>query len=1098
MRLTAAAWGIAAFVISSLSGPAQADEFGLKIAPGFRVTLYADETLANDVYAMTLDAKGRVAITTQGEVKVLHDDNGDHRADRAEVYTRTPTGGMGLCFDGNDLLFCGDGWFSRYCDKDGDGHADGPAEHILPMQFQEHGGHAMRLGPDGFWYLIGGNDSGISRRHITAPESPVRNPEAGGVLRISPNLRSSEVIAHGFRNPYDFDFNAAGDLFTYDSDVEREYFLPWYTPTRMYHIAFGGHHGWRVTGYMRSWSRRDYFFDTVDMLWPVGRGSPTGVVCYRHDQFPARYQGAVFALDWTFGRIYAFPLEPNGVTYRTEPEVFIEPTGSQGFDPTDAVVAPDGTMFISIGGRKTRGSIYRVEYVGPERAAVSRVNESDIDAVLNAPQPLDAWSRTVWMPIARKLGLAPFLAAAQEKSRGDAPRVRAIEVLTELFGGVPAEVARELGKADSAPVRARLAWSIGRSAARNTERVLPTLAEDRDARVRLAALDAMLELSPTIDGAACRAAATANLAHAEKRIRQAAARLAARLQPEEWKAFAAALEDAQPESRLTAALAALWRADDTATQDRVVALATSVIKSRAEPAVSLDALRLIVLALGDYNLYQPPVEIYTAYSLPRPVSRTTANAVLEVIRPVFPSGHETLDWELSRLLAMLEDRATETLSKVASFWSQTSSATNDFHYLVVLSRLRAPRDASLSRQTAGTLLGLGGKLRRQEQRIKQTWNDRLLELVSNLIARDLALAEMIADHKDLIDPTHVVIAQALDPEHRRRAAVRFQKAVQADTDFEWSHTLVSLLAQLPASEVRPLYRAQWENYGLRDAILLQLAENPDEVDREKFLTGLDSAQSQVVAACLSALDHLPRDASPEHLTPVFRLLRRLESEPKETTLRARALAVITQQTDERFQVSERGQDAASLKKSYAPVFDWFQRHAPAQFAALERGDEADAEAFERLKKSVNWAEGQADRGEAIYRTRACQTCHSGPGRLGPDLSGVGARFSRDDLWTAIVAPNRDVAPAYRVNLIETREGKIISGVVAFESADGLIVQTGATETLRIATPDIAARLPSQRSLMPTGLLKDLAPRDVADLFAYLQTLGASQPAQKSQ
>ena len=42
--------------------------------------------------------------------------------------------------------------------------------------------------------------------------------------------------------------------------------------------------------------------------------------------------------------------------------------------------------------------------------------------------------------------------------------------------------------------------------------------------------------------------------------------------------------------------------------------------------------------------------------------------------------------------------------------------------------------------------------------------------------------------------------------------------------------------------------------------------------------------------------------------------------------------------------------------------------------------------------------------------------------------------------------------------------------------------------MRVATPDIASRSPSTRSLMPNGLLKDLKPDDLADLYSYLQTL----------
>jgi len=63
-------------------------------------------------------------------------------------------------------------------------------------------------------------------------------------------------------------------------------------------------------------------------------------------------------------------------------------------------------------------------------------------------------------------------------------------------------------------------------------------------------------------------------------------------------------------------------------------------------------------------------------------------------------------------------------------------------------------------------------------------------------------------------------------------------------------------------------------------------------------------------------------------------------------------------------------------------------------------------------------------------------------------------------------------------------------MIAFESADGVILQTSATETLRLANADIASRQPSSFSLMPSGLLNGLTPSQFADLYAYLKTLRA--------
>src|SRR5437588_12268232 len=98
-------WFVAvALAVSVLGPPGLArgeDDLGLKVPDGFRVRMIADESLANDTYAMTLDTRGRVVVTTRGAVRTLHDVDGDGRADRASVFAETESGGMGLCFDGN-------------------------------------------------------------------------------------------------------------------------------------------------------------------------------------------------------------------------------------------------------------------------------------------------------------------------------------------------------------------------------------------------------------------------------------------------------------------------------------------------------------------------------------------------------------------------------------------------------------------------------------------------------------------------------------------------------------------------------------------------------------------------------------------------------------------------------------------------------------------------------------------------------------------------------------------------------------------------------------------------------------------------------------
>jgi putative heme-binding domain-containing protein len=110
--------------------------------------------------------------------------------------------------------------------------------------------------------------------------------------------------------------------------------------------------------------------------------------------------------------------------------------------------------------------------------------------------------------------------------------------------------------------------------------------------------------------------------------------------------------------------------------------------------------------------------------------------------------------------------------------------------------------------------------------------------------------------------------------------------------------------------------------------------------------------------------------------------------------------------------------------------------------------------------------------------------------LGPDLTNVAARFSRDDLFAAVVDPGRDVAPLYQTTQIVTRSGKVYQGMVVYESPEGTLVQVSPDTTERIAGDEIVLMKKTRHSLMPTGLLNGLVDRDLADLYAYLQTLTA--------
>jgi putative membrane-bound dehydrogenase-like protein len=1065
-------------------------DFGLRVERGFAISEFAGNDLAPDIYCMTLDAAGRVVVANGNSIRVLVDGNSDGEADSFITFANVERGVMGMCFDGNSLYVTADGWLMRYDDEDGDSKADGPPEKLLPLAFGEHGGHAMRKGPDGWWYLIGGNDTAFTtEKHATLANSPIRRPEAGALLRLTPDARQSEIIAHGFRNPYDFDFNSDGDIFTYDSDVERDAFLPWNYPTRVYHVGHGQHHGWRLAGYKRSWPRPEYYADTVPMLSRAGRGSPTGVTTYRHFQFPQRFRDGLFFADWTFGKILFIPLQPNGASYtRVEPDVFLEPIGTQGFAPTDLAIAADGSMFISIGGRKTRGAVYRVEWTGARLPPnLLPLASTDLNNVLLAAQPLDAWSRALWMPAATRLGAQPFLPFVSDSAWPEEYRVRAIEVLTEMFGGVPGSRARAAAQSNSEAVRARIAWSVGRAPGENAAELLLALANDRDAHVRRCALDAIADQVGLFNGADLLPVTQAGLAHADKFVRLAAVRVASRMPGDAWLELTTVMPK-NSTAVAEAAIAQVWRTPDRLTHPEIVSPLTNLLAQTTDPLVRLDAVRLLILAVGDWHLNNPAVEVFTAYEPPTPTKEFDVVALRRIARGLIPSGNALLDTEAARLLAMLEDDDKRTPTVLVNLITDRTDASSDFHYLACLARVKASVPENASR-IASAILALNRKLGGQEARVKQNWSLRLVEVTQQIIRREPAVADALLRSPQLVTPGHVFLASAFEGEKHVTVARAFLGAVRANPAFPWSSELVALLNVLPTEEVAPLYRRAWHHVALRDEMLPRLAERPLPGDRDKFLAGLGSMQPSVARASVGALLKLPPDPTGTNLVAPLKLLSRVVSEPAEQPLRRQLVTLVGASLKKEFNIEEpMNADAVALRRAYQPIFEFVGGKYPGVLRLMNAEDNDDPIRWNAVLKQVPWTRGNAERGADIYAQRACASCHGGNNAIGPDLAGAAQRMSPEDLMNAIVFPSRDIAPPYRTTTFRLRNGETYAGIVAFESADGWIVQTGAGTTARIDSANVVSRQPSSVSVMPSGLLSGLNAQGLADLQAYLRTL----------
>ncbi|MDZ4405401.1 c-type cytochrome [Prosthecobacter sp.] len=370
----------------------------IKMAKGFKAELLYSVPKADQGswVSMTQDDKGRMICSDQyGALYRITPPALDGSPSETKIEKLSIDFGhcQGLLFHNgslygvvNDEAYQGRGLY-RCKDTNGDDQFD--AVELLrsfPGKAGEHGPHGVVLGPDGkSLYVMCGNQtpepscetSRVPRhwgedqlfpmilgrgfmRDVLAP--------GGWLAKTDLDGKKWELINTGTRNTYDIAINRHGDIFGFDADMEWDTGMPWYRPTRVCFMQSGGEFGWRTCS--KKWPAR--WEDSLPAVCDIGPGSPTGVAFGYGAKFPAKYQDALYICDWSYGKMYAVHLAPNGGGYTGVQEEFMS---ASPLPLTDIEVSKkDGAMYVSIGGRKVQSGLYRVTYTGTE-------------SVLPAPQP---------------------------------------------------------------------------------------------------------------------------------------------------------------------------------------------------------------------------------------------------------------------------------------------------------------------------------------------------------------------------------------------------------------------------------------------------------------------------------------------------------------------------------------------------------------------------------------------------------------------------------------------------------------------------------------------------------------------------------------
>jgi hypothetical protein len=823
-------------------------------------------------------------------------------------------------------------------DANGDNRADGDAIRIVELPQSHHGGRALRRGPDGAMLLLIGSDAQLGSLAGVAGPRGEHPAEGGALLRLGTGSPASlAVLAHGFHRAGGFDVHPDGDLFTWDAGPREDAALPWHQAARFVHVRPGGHHGWRTPAPGRGWALPAQSLDGVEPLAPVPDANaslPSGLVCYRHRQFPADWQDGLFAADAGLGRVTFVGLDSGIGGFTARAGTFLEAVQPGSFIPVALAVEPDGSLIIAANGTSPAAGILRVEYVADPAAALLATNwmhlaGSDALAALDAPQPLEEWSRRLWLPLAERAGAEAFAALATDRRLTVPRRVRAIEILTELAGSLPPSLALACALAEAPEVRARVAWSAGLRPPANLVTVLEGLARDTDPYVRLAALESMRQQAGQLPPATLQNAVTLNLDAPNHRVRQAAALLATWLPAGEWTALSIRQKSASLTSRITWVLATQLRQPATppgGDTNRIEA-ALSLLPLVRTSEDQLDVLRLLNHALGEVGSANPTngiVEALAPYTPAAPVKNAAAAAAVErTVSPLVPNPDADVQTEATRALALVAAKAPGLPAKILASIGPRTAPSTDLHHLAILARLATPLPTNALERLAIALVSLDRKLAEFGPPPGTRWTPRLMEIAARLAEQNPGLGAALLRQPELVRPGNLALAPLLGEARRLATARLYFSAVQRTTGYPWSVQLIDLLAQLPPAEVHPLFRRHWTNPTLRDRLALELAPQPLIGDRPYFTASLLSTEPKVVRSCANALVRLPRDLSA--LVPTVRALHESLPRTEDRETRTALLGLLNHLTGQRFSARE---DVLEPTVAYRHVFDWIAQRYP--------------------------------------------------------------------------------------------------------------------------------------------------------------------------
>ncbi|MDA7978588.1 MAG: HEAT repeat domain-containing protein [Pirellulales bacterium] len=934
---------------------------------------------------------------------------------------------------------------------------DGYGVHVA---FRGHDLHGLTLGPDGRLYFSIG-DRGFN---VPTPEGRVAEPHTGAVLRCNLDGTGLEIFAYGLRNPQELAFDDYGNLFTGENNSDSG------DRARWVYVMQGADSGWRMSfQYFRDrgpWNQEKLWYPAFpeqasNIVPPIANfaDGPSGLTYYPGTGLGDEYLETFFLCDFRGASrssgVRTIQVEPKGAGFAISHDDRL----IWRILATDIEFGPRGGAYISdwVNGWEGigKGRIYKVE--NPAIAEGELV--SQVDALLAAE-----FSRSAIAD------LTPLLAHADRRVRIKAQYelaarepARAVEAFTEAASG---SVAREEPASTRLALISRLhgLWGMGQVARRSE-----SASHRADIAMQLAAFlrDDDLEVRAN---AARTLADCANVLGKRANVEGEACSIDLALD-EVTEALVERLKDDSPRVQSLAATALGAYAGSSAIQPLLELLNRN---ADADPFLRHAAVMGLV-GIGDADTF-----VSLAGETPNSLSVSQRRGLLLALRRLRDS----------RVRLFLRDADPSLITDAARAINDEpiDDATADLAELISQPGLPEPAlrralNASLRLRTRGHAAAVARfagnsqatpAMRREAIAILEQWpqapqRDRVMGLWHRQLfdappsRADVAevvrphLASMLASDKDVRDATAKLIASL-----RIGAAGDLLVALFTDSNQPATTraTALSALFHLEDDRARQALPTAFQDDSatVRIAALEQASEHHPQLAMRHLPAALTSQNIQERQTALTSLAQLELPDAAKLLESWAERLAGNDVEP-ELRLDVYLAAKSKQDTG----------TIAAFVETYDASRDANNPLAP--FAETLHG-------------------GDAERGEEIFFNRldlSCQRCHTIDGRggaIGPDLSKIAEKRDRKYLLESLVAPNEKIAENYESLVIETVDGRVLSGILKEETESSVRLQTAEGNILVVAKSDIEFRDAGQ-SAMPNDLTDKISLRELRDLIEFL-------------